>query len=56
MAPTPHTVAFTFAMVLALAVFLAITTWAAAPKHESGSAGSPPGKAANYRPELWKLY
>jgi hypothetical protein len=43
-------------MVLAMAVFLVISTWAAAPKHAGSSAAPVPGKAANYRPDLWKLY
>jgi len=56
MAPRPHRLAFTFAMVLAMAGFLAITTWAAVPKHAVGSAAPVPAKAANYRAELWKVY
>jgi hypothetical protein len=43
-------------MLFAMAVFLAISTWAAAPKHAGGSAAPVPAKAANYRPDLWKLY
>jgi hypothetical protein len=56
MAPRPQGLAFIFAMVLAMAVFLAITTWAAAPKQAGGSAASVPSKAANYRPDPWKVY
>jgi hypothetical protein len=55
-APRRHRLAFTFAMVLAMAGFLAITTWAAVPKHAAGSAAPVPAKAENYRAELWKIY
>jgi hypothetical protein len=56
MAPRSQRLAFTFATLLAMAVFLAITTWAAAPKYASGSAAPAVRKAAIYRPDLWKLY
>jgi hypothetical protein len=44
-----------FGIVLATLVVLTITTWAASPKLESGSA-TPTAKGAIYRPELWKVY
>lgn len=56
MAPGTQRLAFIFATVLAMAVFLAISTWAAAPKHAGNSAAPVPGKAVNYRAELWKVY
>jgi hypothetical protein len=56
MAPGPQRLAFTFAILVAMAVCLAITTWAAAPKHAPGSAAPVAAKAANYRAELWKVY
>jgi len=56
MAPGPQRLAFTFAILVAMAVYLAISTWAAAPKHESGSPAPVSAKAANYRAELWKVY
>ena len=55
MAPGPQRLAFTFAILVAMAVCLATTTWAAAPKHAPGSAAVA-AKAANYRAELWKVY
>jgi hypothetical protein len=42
-------------IVLATLVVLTITTWAASPKPESGSA-APAAKGAIYRPDLWKVY
>jgi hypothetical protein len=41
-------------VVLAMGVFLAITTWAASPKLQSDSAA--PAKGTIYRPDLWKVY
>ena len=38
MAPKPHTIFVTFAAVLVMAVFVAITTWAAVPKSHSDPA------------------
>ena len=54
MAPKPHKLGFIFAAALVMAVFVAITTWAAVPKHESAAAIA--GKATIYRPDLWKVY
>jgi hypothetical protein len=45
---------FVFGIVLAMAVVLTITTWAASPKPESGSAAL--AKGTIYRPDLWKVY
>ena len=45
---------FIFAAVLVTAVFVAITTWAAVPKHESAAPIA--AKGTNYRPVLWKVY
>ena len=45
---------FVFGVVLAMGVFLAITTWAASPKPHSDSAA--PAKGTIYRPDLWKVY
>ena len=56
MAPRAHRLAFILATVLAMAVFLAISTWAAGPKQAAGSASPVPGKAVNYRADLWKVY
>ena len=53
MAAKPHTIFVTFVAVLVMAVFVAITTWAAVPKSHSDSAVP---KAAIYRPDLWKVY
>ena len=47
---------FISATVLVMAAFLAITTGAAGPKHAAGSIAPVPAKAANYRPDLWRLY
>ena len=55
MAPRAQRLAFILATVLAMAVFLAISTWAAGPK-QVGSAAPVPGKAVNYRADLWKVY
>jgi hypothetical protein len=54
MAPKPHKVGFIFAAVLVMAVFVAITTWAAVPKHESATPIA--AKGTIYRPDLWKVY
>jgi hypothetical protein len=54
MAPKPHNLGFIFAAVLVMAVFVAITTWAAVPKHESAAAIA--GMGTIYRPDLWKVY
>jgi hypothetical protein len=56
MAPKPHTIFVTFVAVLVMAVFVAITTWAAVPKSQSDSAAPTWAKGANYRPALWKVY
>ena len=53
MTPKPHKLAFIFATVLVVAALLAITTWAAVPKHESVA---PVAKGTVYRPDLWKVY
>jgi len=53
MAPK-HKLGFIFAAVLVMAVFVAITTWAAVPKSHSVSAT--PTKGTIYRPDLWKVY
>jgi hypothetical protein len=45
-----------FGAVLVLAVFLAITTWAAAPKSTSHSAATMATKGTIYRSDLWKVY
>jgi hypothetical protein len=50
----PKRLAFVFATVLGMAVFLAITTWAASPKPQSDSAAS--AKGTIYRPDLLKVY
>ena len=52
MAPKPHKLGFIFAAVLVMAVFVAITTWAAVPKHESAAAIA--GMGTIYRPDLWR--
>ena len=54
MAPKPHKLGFIFAAVLVMAGFLAITTWAAVPKHESAAPVA--AKATIYRSDLWKVY
>ena len=56
MAPKPHTIFVTFAAVLVMAVFVAITTWAAVPKSHPDSAAPGWGTGAIYRPALWKVY
>ena len=56
MAPKPHTIFVTFVAVLVMAVFVAITTWAAVPKSHSDSAAPAWAKGAIYRPALWKVY
>jgi hypothetical protein len=43
-----------FGIVLAMAVVLTITTWAASPKPENDSAA--PARGTIYRPDLWKVY
>ena len=54
MARKAHTIFVTFAAVLVMAVFVAITTWAAVPKSHSDLAA--PGKAGVYRSDLWMVY
>jgi hypothetical protein len=56
MARKPHTIFVTFAAVLVMALFVAITTWAAVPKSHSDSAALASAKGAIYRPDLWKVY
>jgi predicted MFS family arabinose efflux permease len=56
MARKPHTIFVTFAAVVVMAVFVAITTWAAVPKSHGDSAAPTSAKGANYRPALWKVY
>jgi len=55
MTPKPHKIAFIFATVLVVGALMAITTWAAVPKHASDSA-APIAKGTVYRPGLWKVY
>ena len=55
MTPKPHKIAFIFATVLVVGALMAITTWAAVPKHASDSA-APIAKGTVYRPDLWKVY
>jgi hypothetical protein len=43
-----------FGIVLAMAVVVTITTWAASPKPDSDSAA--PARTPIYRPDLWKVY
>ena len=45
MAAKPHTIFVTFAAVLAMAVFVAITTWAAVPKSHGDLAA--PGEGSD---------
>jgi hypothetical protein len=56
MTAKPRTIFVTFTAVLVMAVFVAITTWAAVPKSHSDSAVPTSAKAAIYRPDLWKVY
>ena len=49
-----HKLGFVFTAVLVMAVFVAITTWAAVPKSHGVSAAHT--KATVYRPDLWKVY
>ena len=56
MAPKPHTIVVTFVAVLVMAVFVAITTWAAVPKSHSDPAAPTSAKGTIYRPALWKVY
>ena len=56
MTPKPHKVGFIFAAVLVVAVFVAITTWAAVPKPHSDLAAPSSAKGTIYRPDLWKVY
>jgi hypothetical protein len=44
---------FIFGMVLAMAVVLTITTWAASPKPEDSASAA---RGTIYRPDLWKVY
>jgi len=55
MTPKPHKIAFIFATVLVVGALMAITTWAAVPKHASDLA-APITKGPVYRPDLWKVY
>jgi hypothetical protein len=52
----PRTIFMTFAAVLVMAVFVAITTWAAVPKAHSDSAAPSWAKGAIYRSDLRKVY
>ena len=54
MTAKPRNLGFIFVAALVTAVFVAITTWAAVPKHES--AATVVAKGAIYRPALWKVY
>ena len=56
MARKLHTIFVSFAAVLVMAVFVAITTWAAVPKSHSDSAAPTWAKGAIYRPALWTEY
>ena len=56
MARKLHTIFVSFAAVLVMAVFVAITTWAAVPKSHSDSAAPSSAKRGIYRPALWKVY
>ena len=56
MARKLHTIFVSFAAVLVMAVFVAITTWAAVPKSHSDSAAPSSAKGGIYRPALWKVY
>jgi hypothetical protein len=54
-APEPDSLAFRFAMVLALAVIIVtVTTWAS--YHERASAGSTPPSAVIYRAQYLNLF
>ena len=56
MATKPRTIFVTFAAVVVMAVFVAITTWAAVPTSHSAPAAPASAKGAIYRPALWKVY
>ena len=56
MARKAHTIFVSFAAVLVMALFVAITTWAAVPKSHSDSAAPISAKGTIYRPALWKVY
>jgi len=56
MTAKPRTIFVTFTAVLVMAMFVAITTWAAVPKSHSDSTAFTSAKAAIYRPDLWKVY
>jgi len=56
MAPKPRSIFVTFVAVLAMAVSVAITTWAAVPKSHSDPAAPTSAKGTIYRPALWKVY
>jgi hypothetical protein len=56
MARKLHTIFVSFAAVLVMAVFVAITTWAAVPKSHSDPAAPTSAKGTIYRPALWKVY
>jgi hypothetical protein len=46
--------ALIFSVVVTVAAFVAINSWAAVPKHESASPLS--AKGTIYRADLWKVY
>ena len=56
MAPKLRSIFVTFVAVLAMAVFVAITTWAAVPKSHGDSAAPAWAKGVNDRPDLRKVY
>ena len=56
MARKLHTIFVSFAAVLVVAVFVAITTWAAVPTSHSDPAAPTSAKGAIYRPALWKVF
>ena len=55
MARKAHTIFVTFAAVVVMAVFVAITTWAAVPTSHSDPAAPASAKGAIYPPALWKV-
>ena len=56
MLPKPRTIFVTFAAVLVMAIFVALSTWAAVPKSHSDSTAPTSAKGVIYRPALWKVY
>jgi hypothetical protein len=46
--------ALTISTAIVIAAFVAISSWAAVPKHESPTPMS--AKGTIYRPDLWKVY